>query len=263
MGGFKNKQIVGAYNQDELVKLLDSCSIFCSKKDYSEIPGKHYLSLGYQLSPKQKTAYKQMQREMVAELDTATISVMLAAHRYGKLQQISSGFAFDTETAEPHWIEPFAGTPKLKVLEEFIERTDGKIIISAHFRPTINALVEHFKCPKLVGGMTDEETRANKKEFNEGDAKLMILQPASAKYGHTLLGTREFRCSTMVYFENSFMLDDRLQSEDRINRIGQDTTCYYYDFIGSPVEASVIKRLRVKDNMSADVLGIALRNWES
>lgn len=264
MGGFKMKQVVGVYNQDELSAILDSCSIFCSKKEYSKIPGKHYMSIGYELSTKQRSTYREMLKDMVTEVSGHTISVLQAAHKYGKLQQISSGFAFDTDEKSVHWIESFNKTSKFKALLEIIEKTEDKVVISAHFRPTIDALIGYFKCPKIIGGMTDEEIILNKEEFNNGNSKIIVLQPAAGKYGHTLLGNKDVGCSTMVYYESSFNLDDRLQSEDRIHRIGQNDSCIYYDFVGTAVEKSVIKRLRHKDVLSADILGIALNDaWHN
>ena len=48
----------------------------------------------------------------------------------------------------------------------------------------------------------------------------MLLQAEAGKYGHTLVGTPDDPCATMIFFENSYSLDTRSQLEDRIHRMG-------------------------------------------
>ena len=71
----------------------------------------------------------------------------------------------------------------------------------------------------------------------------MLLQAEAGKYGHTLVGTPDDPCGTMIFFENSYSLDTRSQLEDRIHRIGTVAeSCLYVDLSGSDIDARIAAR---------------------
>ena len=82
------------------------------------------------------------------------------------------------------------------------------------------------------------------------------MQTRAGKYGHTLLGGEDVadRCSTMVFAENSYSLDDRSQIEDRIHRHGQTAdSCLYVDIWGTPLDHRVTQALQAKEAISQAV----------
>ena len=85
--------------------------------------------------------------------------------------------------------------------------------------------------------------------FQEGEADVFIGTSAAAK-GLTL-----HKASTMVYFSNNYSLETRLQSQDRIHRIGQNDKCTYIDLIvPSTVDDAILNRLKQKKELSNMVL---------
>ena len=67
----------------------------------------------------------------------------------------------------------------------------------------------------------------------------MLLQADAGKYGHTLVGTPDDPCGTMLFFENTYSLDTRSQIEDRIHRMGAVAeSCLYVDLSGSDLDVA-------------------------
>ena len=78
----------------------------------------------------------------------------------------------------------------------------------------------------------------------------MLLQAEAGKYGHTLVGTPDDPCCTMIFFENRYSLDTRSQLEDRIHRMGAIAeSCLYVDLSGSDYDAKVMRALQRKEKM--------------
>lgn len=256
MGGWQGKVVVGTKNFERLQELMDEVSFKARKQDWLDIPEKTYTTRPYEMTPEQTKIYRKMEVDLVATLSDVTVSVMQKVHSINKLQQIGSGVLIDEE-GTPLPIMPFAKVPKVRLLEEIIEEVPNKIIIFAHYRSSVQALHEHLGGAMIAGGMTEEEIRENSEKFNNDDScQLMVAQLAAAKYGHTWLGSETRRCNTTVYFENSYSLDARIQSEDRNHRIGQRNPVVYYDLVGSKTERRIIKILQDKDEVSLAVMGV-------
>lgn len=149
---------------------------------------------------------------------------------------------------------------------EVLEETSGKVVIWATF--THNILQIREAIAKEYGedsvacyyGATETEERTNiVRTFQDPDSPLrfFIGQPKTGGYGITLTAA-----STMVYFSNSYDLEIRLQSEDRIHRIGQPNHCTYIDFVTpGTVDEKILKALRAKIDIAGEVLGEQGKEW--
>jgi SNF2 family DNA or RNA helicase len=255
MGGWMNKQVVGTMNPERLTQILNAVSIVATKKQWTDLPEKLYTSRNYTMTELQHQTYNKMYRDMIVEIKSQPISVQQAVHKYSKLQQVGSGFMFN-ESGDAVPIMEFEKVPKLKVLEEILDEMEGKVIVFAHYRPSVEALSKHFKCPTIRGGMTEHDIKDVIDEFNNGDSRVFVGQLAAAKYGLTLLGHPAMPCHTTVYFENSYSLDARIQSEDRNHRHGQKNSVLYIDLMGAAVERKIIRALQHKDDLSRLIMGM-------
>ena len=62
--------------------------------------------------------------------------------------------------------------------------------------------------------------------------------------------------SYMIYYSNSWSLSDRIQSSDRIHRIGQKNKCVYYDLISKgTVDSRIHKILNSKEQIADKLSG--------
>ena len=256
MGGWQGKVPVGTKNFDRLQFLMDEVSFKARKQDWLDIPEKIYTTRQYEMTAEQNKLYKQMKNDMVAAISDATVSVMQKVHAVNKLQQIGSGFIIN-EDGGVLPIMPFDQVPKVRLLEEIIEEIPDKIIIFAHYRASVEALHSKFGGALISGGMTEDQIAENSHKFNnDPECTTMVAQMAAAKYGHTWLGTTDAPCHTTVYFENSYSLDARIQSEDRNHRIGQHNPVLYIDLVGTATDRRIIKILQDKDDVSKAIMGL-------
>jgi SNF2 family DNA or RNA helicase len=140
---------------------------------------------------------------------------------------------------------------------------DGKTIVFCQFDWTHDMLLSELtrraaregrKVAYLKGGMSTDEISEQKRLFNEDDSCREMVMKVQLKYGHTLLGSKEQRCSTTVYFENMWSLNTRAQSEDRNHRHGQDRMVTYVDFVSSPVERKAVNALVNKRSVSDEFM---------
>jgi hypothetical protein len=100
--------------------------------------------------------------------------------------------------------------------------------------------------------MEPAEIQSHKDKFNnDPNCRVILVQIRAGKYGHTLLGGSDIvdKCSTMVFAENSYSLDDRSQIEDRMHRHGQTESCLYVDIWGTPLDHKITLALQAKENI--------------
>jgi len=104
----------------------------------------------------------------------------------------------------------------------------------------------------------DDDARARSKEnFQKGDAEFFIANAAAGATGLTLHAAR-----TVVYYSNSFKLVDRLQSEDRAHRIGQEHPVNYIDLVApNTIDTHIVTALRNKFDIANQITGDQMKDW--
>ena len=261
MGGFKMKQPQGIMNEDQLNTILFDMCFRARRRDWGTKLDSEYETVSLEMTPAQRDIYKKMEQDFVYWLDEEeAVTASHAAAKHLKLQQISSGFIRDEE-GQVHEILPIEQTPKFLDLQDRLNNEiNTKVIIICYFRPTIERLMaglsKHKPC--LIASnshmaMYGRDAEAEKARFNNG-AKVLIAQVSAVKYGHNLMGSTANPCHDIVYFENSYNLDDRIQSEERPQGEGQSAPINILDYYSSPVERSVVRRLQDKKEVASAIL---------
>jgi hypothetical protein len=263
MGGFKNKKVVGAKDPIKLGQLLATCSFIAKRKDWSEPTVPEYYIEQLPMTVAQKRHYDEMDKDMLTILESGQeISVDLVLTKLMKLQQISSGFIYCGQGLA-EYIQPPNTTPKMTKLLDMMEETANKVIVVYNYKESGDALLTCLKKwnPAIIRGAEwmkqhNRNVDTEKKTFNNNQScRVMILQTVSGKYGHDLSGTMGNRCGTMVFYENTYSLDDRTQVEARNTAAFQDWTNTYHDFVCSKVEKNAVAALERKENVVASVIG--------
>lgn len=257
MGGFKGKVVEGAMNEEGLAAILDPVTFRATKADWTDLPPKVYNIREYELTPEQKKQYKAMHDDFILWLNEEEyVSIDAALTKYIKLAQIQAGFIFDADKNVRPLVDP-AKNPRLALLETILrDEVPGKAIVVYNHKPVRNMLAERFEKLRPVfihGGMTDDEISESKRCFNTQRDHRVIFITKAAKYGHTLLGNQdrvEDACSDMVFYENTYHLDDRSQLEDRAHRHGQEQEFMrYWDLAGTPLDRDAVKALARKESI--------------
>ena len=90
----------------------------------------------------------------------------------------------------------------------------------------------------------------------DNELKYFISNPQTGGRGITLT-----EANVIIYYSNSYDLELRIQSEDRIHRIGQNDKCTYIDLVAKDtVDEKILKTLLNKVKISNEVLG-EVRQW--
>ena len=148
---------------------------------------------------------------------------------------------------------------------DILEETEGKAIIWAHYQWDIKDIIKEIVKVHGPGSVVDyygltpqDERQPNIKKFqSDPKCRFLVGTPSTGGYGITLTAA-----NTVIYYSNGYDLEKRLQSEDRAHRIGQKKSVTYVDINAeSTVDEKIVKSLRKKINIAAEVLGEDLKSW--
>jgi hypothetical protein len=274
LGGFQGRKVIGVKREDELYELLVSCSFMARRNKWLQTPGKDYYIRPIEMLTEQKVHYKRMEEDFLTFIeheyaDGGQDAIVIAADqiitKLLKLQQIASGFIID-EMGVPHDIMPAPRNPKLIEARRMLtEEIESKVILFAHYRHSIDLLMEalaEFE-PALIAGDAQmrqykRDVQTEKRRFN-GDrgCRVVIGQIQAIRYGHTLMGTPEDPCLNELYYENNYSLNDRSQTEERPQGAGQIGTISIGDFQAAPIERDTLEALQRKEDISSAVMNYA------
>ena len=254
-------QVVGGFRHlDELADSLKPFSYRVLKQDCLDLPDKIYMKREVQLTPEQKKLYEQMRKEALATLNGKTVTTMTALTQLMRLHQITCGhFAADDGTVQE------IKNNRLAELLDVLEEIEGKAIIWAHYQHDVRniyKLLEDKYGPGSVVHYYDKTLPDQRdyaiKNFKENDrVRFFVGTPQTGGYGITLV-----QANTVIYYSNGYDLEKRMQSEDRAHRIGQKKKVTYVDLIAEDtVDNKIVKSLRKKINIAAEVMGEDLKKW--
>ena len=248
MGGFKNRDVVGHKNVEELYRIVDPY-VYRQTKEEMGLPPKIYAQRKFDMTISQKKAFNELKRDFITKLDDGTIvTASNAAVLLTRLQQITCGrLHHDKDKFD------VLDNPRMNALLDVIGQypDEAKVIIWCRFNhdcaDVLAALGE--QAVGYYGPLSDEDRATNKEIFIEDwDVKYFVGSPDTAGTGTDGL---QRVCSRAVYYSNSFNSVNRWQSEDRTSRIGMGTNATYVDLIarGSP-DLKILRNLRDKKNIS-------------
>ncbi len=253
--------VVGYRNLSELSDKLKPFSYRVLKDDCLDLPSKTYLKRTIDLSDEQRKVYKQMKQEALAVLNGKMVTSATVITQLMRLHQITCGhFKSDDGTIQE------IKNNRISQLVDILEEVEGKAVIWAHYRYDIEKIVEAIS--KKYGNnavvtyygdtTTDERAAAIKKiQDPESPVRFIVGTPQTGGYGITLTGA-----STMIYYSNGYDLEKRMQSEARIDRIGQEKPMTYIDIMAEDtIDMKIVKSLRSKVNIATEIMGEELKAW--
>ena len=257
------KQIVGYQRLDELQEKLSHFSYRVTKDQCLDLPDKVFMKREVALTPEQARAYEQMKLMALATFQEGITSTVNALTQIMRLQQIVCGHV----TLDNGEIVPLKNN-RMDELMAAIEESSGKIVIWAHFRHDLeaikNALQKTYGMTSVAtyfGDTPDEERPLIVERFQdpESDLRFFVGQPRTGGYGLTLT-----EAHTMIYYSNGYDLEVRLQSEARIDRVGQKHKMTYIDLV-SPrtVDEKIVDALVKKMDIANQIMGESAKEWIS
>lgn len=243
-------------NLDKLQALMAPHTFRVLKRDCLDLPEKIYRTHFFEMSREQRAMYEQMKSELRIEHegDLLTLSKLSLIT---KLQQVTSGFFLDKAGDPRTLINPIKETPRLAALREIIEDLpeDEHFIIFARFRHELFLIAQlltelGIAHGRFHGGIKDKERDEAVDGFQSGRLRSFVAQQASGGIGLTLT-----KASTVIYYSNTYDLEERLQSEDRAHRKGTTKNVVYIDLAAeNSIDLEIASALQRKSVVSQLVL---------
>lgn len=220
--------IVRAHNTEYLAAKIKPYVYQVTKDECLDLPDKLYETRCLRLTAEQRETYEEAKRVYLEEaLEHDEWESINLFRLFTALQGIVCGF----------WARPDGTTEHLphrrieRLLDVVRDIPEGEpVIVWAKYRHSVDQIVAALAGnygPETVhqfhGGLTETKRNAALAQWRAAGRFLVATQSAG---GHGLTLT-EARYS--VFYANSFKYAERLQSEDRNHRIGQDRPVTYID----------------------------------
>jgi len=254
------QKVVGYKNLGELSEKLKPFSHRVLKDDCLDLPKKTFMKRIIQLSSDQLKVYAQMKQLALAEMNGKMITTATALTQLMRLQQITCGhFKADDGTTQD------IPNNRMGELIDVLYEIEGKVVIWAHWQRDVNVIIKEIVkefgegcCVDYFGLTPQNKRQENIKKFQEDEnVRFFVGTPATGGYGITLTAA-----SNMIYYSNGYDLEKRKQSEARIDRIGQTKPMTYIDILAEKtVDERIVKALRKKINIAAEIMGEELKAW--
>lgn len=191
--------------------ISDIC-VSMKAEDYLALPDYIEDTIPVALDPAAERAYKKMEREMLLEVDEATITAGSAAVLNGKLLQLCSGTVYDGDGRAVR-----VHDCKAEVFMETVEQLNGEhALVFYWFQHERDRLVEILgKTGLRVRVYKDAEDDA---AWNRGEVDILLAHPASCAYG---LNLQDGGHHIIWYGYPNWTLELYQQANKRLHRQGQ------------------------------------------
>jgi SNF2 family DNA or RNA helicase len=228
-------------------KLADLC-ITITASDYMDLPPLIENTILVDLPIKSRSIYRDMEREMLAQIGLHEVEVFNAAARTNKCLQMANGAAYVDDAGT--WEE--IHDAKLDALDDVVEEAAGApILVSYQFKSDLARICARFKQARHLDG--NPQTI---RDFNAGKIPMLVCHPASAGHGLSL----QDNCWILVDFSSGWNLEHDLQIIERIGptrqaQSGFNRTVYRHRIVARD---TVDELVAVRRQTKADVQQILL-----
>lgn len=196
--------------------LIQSHVIRHKFEDCVDIPPNHQYAIEYELSPKHRRMYDQLEDDSALFVKSKAITAVNGAVLYGKLLQCASGASYsdDQEYA-------LLDTGRYELVGDLVEARKHSVVFFnwRHQRDQLVRIAENQGWTYAV--IDGETTKKGEREaivaaYQNGDYKVLFAHPQSAGHGLTLT-----RGTTTIFASPTPNLEHFLQAFKRIYRISQ------------------------------------------
>jgi SNF2 family DNA or RNA helicase len=234
--------------QDELAAKTDPHMWRVNIDDVLDLPEAIHDTVPVPLDGKTQRYYRELERNMTAEIDAGTVTAANALTKLLRLQQATGGYA-RTDEAGTVLID---GTPsKAAILEDRLSDLPDteQVVVFCKFRTDLNEVgAVARRLGRTYAELSGEENQLA--EWQAGNATIIGVQIQSGGAGIDL--SRSAYC---FYYSLGFSLGDYEQSLARLRRPGQTRCVRYYHLVTQgTVDEQVYAALRERRSVVDAVL---------
>ena len=206
-------------------------------EDYLNLPDRMFDNVPVVLDDKARKAYRQLERDLLLELDEGQITAASAGALTDKLLQLCNGAVYDSEK------RPLAiHNCKVEAFLEVLEQLNGQHCLVfynfQHDRDRLLAALEPLGLRVRV-----YQSAADEDAWNAGEVDVLLAHPASCAYGLNLQNGGHH----IVWFGLTWSLEQYEQANKRLHRQGQrHPVIVHHLVVQGGMDEDVIESLRAK-----------------
>lgn len=206
-------------------------------EDYLNLPDRMFDDVPVVLDDKARKAYRQLERDLLLELDEGQITAASTGVLTGKLLQLCNGAVYDSEK------RPLAiHNCKVEAFLEVLEQLNGQHCLVfynfQHDRDRLLAALEPLGLRVRVYQSTADEDA-----WNAGEIDVLLAHPASCAHGLNLQNGGHH----IVWFGLTWSLEQYEQANKRLHRQGQrHPVIVHHLVVQGGMDEDVIESLRTK-----------------
>lgn len=216
---------------EEVIRsLIGDICVSMKADDYLQLPDCITNDIPVELDAPARKRYLEFERQMLLEVDEATITATTAAALSNKLTQLCNGAIYDNEhkAYEIH-------SCKLEALAELVEGLNGQpALVFYNFQSDIPRIMKALHGLGLR--IRQLQTPADEQAWNNHEVDILLAHPASAAYGLNL----QDGGNHVIWFGLPWALELYQQANKRLHRQGQK-------------QKVIIHRLLVTDSRDEDI----------
>jgi SNF2 family DNA or RNA helicase len=235
--------------QEQVFNLMQP-SIRFRKADVIDLPPTTVQERECALSPEQRRHYVKLVKESVTEIQSTAVTAVNAGVLLGKLVQAATGVVYGQGG---EFLRIDAG-PRIRVVEEVVEESEGKVIVFVPFTGALQMLAEHLSkrwSVDIVDGSVGETKRNRIFQAFQQDTHphVLIAHPRTMAHGLNLTAA-----TTIVWYAPYASHAIYEQACERVARPGQTRGTAIIHLSGTPVERKIYKALRDRRQMQSVLL---------
>lgn len=206
-------------------------------EDYLNLPDRMFDDVPVVLDDKARKAYRQLERDLLLDLDEGQITAASAGVLTGKLLQLCNGAVYDSEK------RPLAiHNCKVEAFLEVLEQLNGQHCLVfynfQHDRDRLLAALDPLGLRVRV-----YQNAADEDAWNAGEIDVLLAHPASCAYGLNLQNGGHH----IVWFGLTWSLEQYEQANKRLHRQGQrHLVIVHHLVVQGGMDEDVIESLRAK-----------------
>lgn len=155
---------------------LRDCTLSLRAEDWFDVKKPLVTPVFVDLSPKVRKLYRDMEKEMFAQLEEVGIEAFNSASKTMKCLELAAGFIYD-EDKNAHLVHD----EKLDALESIVQETSGyPLLVQQHWKPDVERILKKFPFARQLKTQKDED------DWNAGKIRMLVAHAGSCGHGLNL-----------------------------------------------------------------------------
>ena len=236
----------------ERIREVMQPAIRYSLDDVVDLPPQIFMHREVEMTREQRVAYRDMLAKLAVAYEGGQILAVNEAVKINKLVQIACGVAY----GEDHRAIEFPAKPRMDVVREIIEESEGKVIVFVPFTSVLTHVAEDLARDWPTAVIHGGTKKADRDQIfgnfqNTNEPRVLVANPGTMSHGLTLT-----KATTIVWYAPVHSNEIYQQACARVRRPGQTRTTVIVNIAGSDVERRIYARLERKESLQGALLDL-------